>query len=417
MAKKDSKKKSKTHTSYQIASLRSAVNALSSESYEVLNELSKVNNIANVCVRILQNAVRSTPWAVTALDGTEEDVSDHIKYVEDLLKKPNSNGETYNRMIMRLVEDIARIDNGVIEKVRNVHGEVIELYSVDGSTIYPNVNDYGIFEEDAYQQFINTYTYQGTPDAAFSRDDLLVFQTNPQGGKYTGYGSSPVKAIVHTIVTQLQLMNYNAGVFNTAKIPPVLVNFKNADDDELKVMRVELERRMSENQHALGFISAEDMSAHTLRPSNSDMEYQAFYDSLIRIVAVGFGLSPMDLGVVQDVNRSTAEVQESISASRGVASMLVTIEDEINNDLIGDLAKKDEKFNRVTFKYLTSEKRNELEQAQVDSINISMGVYGPEYVRVRDGIEVNESDLRSTGYDIFSSQDLQKSKWIEFYHQ
>src|SRR6185295_12587614 len=58
------------------------------------------------------------------------------------------------------------------------------------------------------------------------------------------------------------------------------------------------------------------------RDSNRDMQFRELEDLMIRCIAIVLGLSPMDLGITFDVNRSTAEQQSDNTADTGLKPLM-----------------------------------------------------------------------------------------------
>jgi hypothetical protein len=75
---------------------------------------------------------------------------------------------------------------------------------------------------------------------------------------------------------------------------------------------------------------------HQFRPSNREsmtLEWQMY---LTRKIAGVFGLSPQDLGITFDVNRSTSEVQQENTEDRGLRPLLGIVQDYITREIVQD---------------------------------------------------------------------------------
>jgi hypothetical protein len=66
------------------------------------------------------------------------------------------------------------------------------------------------------------------------------------------------------------------------------------------------------------------------------MQYREWLDYLVRQHAVVFGLSPMDLGITFDVNRSTAEQQADTSEARGPKPLMASIQSYLTRHVVHD---------------------------------------------------------------------------------
>lgn len=359
---------------------------------EQIKALSYSNNIARVCIQIIKDVGLQVPWHITAKDGYDpSNFTGEIEFLDSLISQPNDNNDTYRSLFSRVIEDVLVFDRGVIEKVRNAKGEIVELYTVEGSTISSCYDNAGVLEDIAYKQYLNGST---TPAAEFEKDDLMLFVKNPQGGENIGKGKSPIEAIVHSVVLLVQASTYNAQFFNSAEIPPAVVNLQGAEYEQLKELQQGFQEQMKRNSHAMVWTNADSMDFQLVRPNNQDMQFMELYDKLIQIVVSAFGLSIQDVGLIQDVNRATAEVQASLSKHRGIKSMLSLIAEEINKDLVGDLAVYNSKFGALEFGYEAIDKADEKTQAEVYKIYAESGILTVDEIR------------KQLGYDSRSDQDL-----------
>jgi SPP1 gp7 family putative phage head morphogenesis protein len=363
-----------------------------------LRALSYSNNIARVCIQIIKKAVLQVDWEIIS---EEENMDGEIEFVEGLLKTPNNNSpiNTWRKIMSTIIEDVLVIDQGVIEKVKNAVGETVAMYNVAGKTIFPQIANDGTFKTPAYLQYVDgNPTNSEIPDATFEQDELLIFQANPLNGAATGKGSSPITQVIETIVATINAMNFNASYFTSSKIPPAIANFKNADVAELKRLKTAFQEELRNNDHATAFVNSEKMDYQMLRPSNQDMQFAEYYEKQVQVIVSIFGLSIQDVGLLNDVNKATAQVQSEISKNRGVRDMLSLIEEEINRDLIkGDLAvNNNPRFGLLEFKWMNLDKLEDRDQAEIDKIYIETGIKTVNEARADLGLEqLEEEELES----------------------
>jgi len=355
-----------------------------------LRALSRSNDLVRICISKIRNAVCRTPWIVRATD--EENAvtyAPQVDYINNLLKHPNSSDDSMRSLISKIVEDVLVIDSGVVEKVKNLKGEIVEIYQVDGATIRPNIDEYGVYAEPAYYQYVDPGSQ--IPDAEFDINDLLVFRVFPNGesGKI-GYGYSPVESIAMTVISSLNAMIYNSKYFDDSKLPPFLFNLAKVPAEELRAFKDAWEAQMSGKPWANVFTNAENMTAQPLRPSNVDMQFTQLNDWLTKVILSAFELNPIDMGMSESTSRSNSQTQERLTKNQGIASILDVIAQEINDDLIGDMAKIDPAFENVEFAWDNQDKIDDLTQAQVDQIYLVNGVLSPNDVRTRDGMNGRE---------------------------
>jgi hypothetical protein len=66
------------------------------------------------------------------------------------------------------------------------------------------------------------------------------------------------------------------------------------------------------------------------------MQFREWQDLLLRCIATVYGLSPMDLGITFDVNRSTATAQQENTADRGLRPLLDLVQRYITREYVWD---------------------------------------------------------------------------------
>ena len=65
------------------------------------------------------------------------------------------------------------------------------------------------------------------------------------------------------------------------------------------------------------------------------LEWQIY---LVRKIAAVFGLTPQDLGVTFDVNRSTSEIQQENTEDRGLRPLLALVQEYLTREIVWDPA-------------------------------------------------------------------------------
>lgn len=357
---------------------------------ELLRGIVASNNILRIVIDRVKHRVSKTNWFVRPKDQKDTTLENYCKYVETLLDNPNQEADdTFRSLISKLLEDILVLDRGVIEKVRNSRGAVVELFNVDGGTIKSNIDEYGLYKEPAFSQYIKGYK---EPVAQFEADDIMLFMNNPRNEVgQIGYGYSPVQNIISTVITSLEASIYNGDYFDSSKIPPMWVNLPGVSTDELIRFKQKFEESVRNGKNwDITFTNGDNMDMKPLRPSNQDMQFYELNLWLARIICAEYEISPQEIGLTQDVNRATAQVQKGIT-SEGIDNMLVTIAEEINTDLIGDLARNvDKRFRDVEFCWDVEVSVTEKERAEIDKILIETGLRTIDELRLRDGLEPME---------------------------
>jgi len=375
--------------------------------YEELRNLANANPFVAIAINKIKQKAARAEWVVKPKNKESKGLESLIEYATDLLKTPNQQDDTYTTLLKKTLDDLLTIDQGIWEKVRNQRGEVMEIYHVDGATIQEKRDDYGYFLDTAYLQFLPN-NVGGIPDAVFAKDDIMKFQANPQINK-NGRGKSPVELVLLSVVSGIRALQYNTSVFTNSAIPDSMINLKGVSTDEVVAFKSAFEAQLKGNYHANAYTNAEAIDIKLLRPSNQEMQFYELNLWLARIVISAFDMSPQEFGLTMDVNRSTAEQQAEVSKEGGLSTYLDLIEEEINVDLIGDLATIDKRFNEIEFKYVKAKDLIELKtQAEIDTMQINSGTRSTDELRLRDGLDPMPKSIEPVDA-------VQKSKLYQFY--
>lgn len=356
--------------------------------YKQMRNLAAANPIVKLAIRRIKQEIVKTPFIVRAKSEDQTgQLKPYIDRVYNLLMHPNSNDDTFRTVFLKVLDDILTLDNGVIEKVRNARGDIVELYHVDGATIFPCINDHGLYEDPAYKQYLDG-NYQSSVDAAaeFAMNEIMMFQASPSPQmEKTGYGESPLEEVITTVITGINAFLFNADFFDSSKLPPAIINLKGIDADAIVAFKNGFESQLQGKPWSNAYTNAEALDVKTLRGTNLEMQFYELNLWLARIIFGAYGLSPQEFGFTMDVNKATAESQERITEGGGYSTYRDVIAEEINNDLIGDLAQEDENYNLIEFAWDVDESLDPKVQADIDQIYVNMGKTTVDELRARDG--------------------------------
>jgi hypothetical protein len=272
------------------------------------------------------------------------------------------------------------VAHNCLELIPNSLGEVVALNSVDALTINPNMNERGEFGNIAYYQVIDEKVV-----ASFSKDEIIYMMANPQNdvNKF-GFGLSNIESILLTVQSSLNADVYNAMMFNEDNVPPGILHLGNVMEDEAESIK-ELwnAETIGKTQQMRFTFGPEKIQYFPFKNSNKEMQYIELVNWLTRLKLAVYGLSPMDANITQDVNKSTAQIQKSISNSRGVRNMKHLIEESF---LKGIFDKRGWDTIKLEFDK-TSDINDQLIQAKVDEIyTVKTGIKTENEIRDRMGL-------------------------------
>jgi flagellar basal body rod protein FlgC len=121
----------------------------------------------------------------------------------------------------------------------------------------------------------------------------------------------------------------------------------------------------------VGFIGGTEQAKWIpLRGSNRDMQFLEWQIYLVRKIAVVFGLSPQDLGVTFDVNRSTSEIQLQISEDRGLRPLMSLVQDYFTKEIVWD-ASFGGQNNNLAFRYKALNLKESTARAEMNKLSLA----------------------------------------------
>ena len=87
-------------------------------------------------ISVRKTQVSSAEWDIVPYNtDIEVDNKRMAKRIKALFDTPNATVDSFRSFVEPIVEDLLVLDAGAIEKVRNLRGETVQLWAVDGGTI------------------------------------------------------------------------------------------------------------------------------------------------------------------------------------------------------------------------------------------------------------------------------------------
>ena len=339
-------------------------------------------------INIRRSQVSSAEWHIVPADTTKPYPKRLQRDLEEFLKTPNPRNDSFRSFIEPVIEDLMVLDAGCIEKVRNLRGELVELWPVDGGTIKVNA----WWDGDALEP--RFYWYPDYEERArWLNRDFIYMINNPR--TYSAVGLSPLETLRLTIEAELYGHEYNARQVRGAAPDGVMNLGEGITRDQILDFRTFFEQEVA-GRGAIGFIGGtKDPGWIPFRESNRDMQFLEWQVYLVRKIAVVFGLSPQDLGVTFDVNRSTAEIQLQISEDRGLRTLMALIQDYLTEEVVWDDSWGGP-ANNLAFRFTALNLKETTAKAEINKLALAGTPWKtPNEARVEDGRE----PLKGEEYD------------------
>jgi hypothetical protein len=354
----------------------------------LLRQWSKYSEWVNGAINIRRSQVSAAEWQVVPFDQTKPYPKRLQKDINDFLRTPNPKNDSFRSFIEPVVEDLLVLDAGCIEKVRNLRDDLVELWPVDGGQVRVNAYWDGDPEESRY------FWYPDYKErASWKNRDFIYMMAHPTS--YSPVGFAPLETLRLTVEAELYGHEYNARQVRGAAPDGVMDLGEGVSQDQVVNFRTFFENEVA-GRGALGFIGGGKNAQYIrFRESNRDMQFLEWQVYLVRKIAVVFGLSPQDLGVTYDVNRSTAEVQLQISEDRGLRTLMALIQDYLTEEVIWDQSFGGSD-NNLAFRFTALNLKETTAKAQINHIALA----GTPWKTVNEArIEDGRQPLKGAQYD------------------
>lgn len=331
-------------------------------------------------IGVRKSQVSAAEWDIVAFD-PDKPVSQSLKdQVKGLFDRPNAATDSFRSFIEPVIEDILVLDAGVIEKVRNLRGSVSEMWGVDGGKMRVSSTWSGEASIPRYFWYPD-----GFLRASFTNDDIVYIMENP--ATYRPVGLSKLETLRLTIESELQGNTYNHRQVTQAAPDGMLDLGEGARPEQVDTFKSYWAAEVA-GRGAMAFIGGtKNAKFIPFRNSNRDMQFLEWQIYLVRKICAVFGLSPQDLGVTFDVNRSNSEVQQENTDDRGIRPLLALLQDYFTREVVWDPSFGGPD-NNLAFRFTKLNLRETLNQARVMEITLAkMPWRAVNEVRKEQGLE------------------------------
>lgn len=279
--------------------------------------------------------------------------------------------------MIKTVRDLLTIDQVAIELRRDIDGNVVDFWILDGATIRRVVHtgysgsktdfdprSYIHESSEIYQKLIKdkislipemekiayVQVVDGRPRAAYRREDLILDSMNKRTDlRFHGQNYSCLEQAMSAVTAFLNGLNFNSEAFSSGTLPKIALAFKdgNFSEDQLISLQEEFiaNFRGAAGAWRIPLINAE-VSAIDLNKSPRDMEYMKYLEFTGALTCAIFGIDSAELGLrfqqAQSVMSENMGARTSYSKDRGLNDLLGSIQNIFNKML--RLANKSDQY-------------------------------------------------------------------------
>lgn len=253
--------------------------------------------------------------------------------------------DSFERFIRKFMWDSLVYDQACMEIVPDRIGRPTEFYAVDASTFRLADTASTYLNEDEKTAVRYVQIYDGMIISEYNQEELCFGVRNPRTDiRLFGYGVSELEMLMVVVTAILYGWDYNQKAFSQGSTAKGILNFKGAiPEKQLKAFRRHWYQMIAgvENAWRTPITNAEDLQWIGMQNSNRDMEYNAWFDFLIKIACAMFTIDPVEINFKygntgQKGGLTEASNQEKITESkeRGLRPLLRFAETCLNQWVI-----------------------------------------------------------------------------------
>lgn len=349
-----------------------------------LRRWAKTNEFTRTAINRRKQQIAQASWRLVRRDKPNDKPDPAVEaIVQDLFDNVNTKNESSRSLMDQVIEDLLILDAGCIEKEKTNDGRIVNLWAVNGATILPDPTwDGSDPSKPRYFQIV-----PGREAIQLRNDQLIYIMSSPS--THSNVGWSPVETLVRIIRAELFAEDYNYDMI-TRFVPRGILDLGFGVTDEQRDAFREFWSSEIEGTEALAVINRPENLASAnssaagvkyIPLTAEDFEKRLAYQKwLATKTAAVFQMDLLVFNLSEAVHKSVGK-QLTARTDEGANALARLIAEYITREIIWEI--DPERNHRFEFDDLND--RDALAQAQIDQINMNIGVTFPNEVRARDG--------------------------------
>ena len=328
----------------------------------------------SMCINTIVNEVTSIDFRVVPKKETST-AERHAEEVNEFLAAPNANDESFKQILRAVSRDVLEVDAGVIEKVFNKKGDMVELYARDGASFLVDVDQNGMVT--GYYQY--SYAQPGLY-RKFDVKEIVYIVEHPRS--YSPYGYSHVQALADIIKTLIYSISWNLTFFKENAIPSGILSILDISETEREYFEEYWNTKLKGKPHKLPILNKEvKWQPFTFTPE--DLRFLESQEWYLKLVMATFGVTPNEMGFTETVNKATSESQSKIFRRKAIRPLIDLLEYHINLEIIPEFGYSD-----IQFKFIpATDLDEEIAKRRVWETDIKYGIRTPNEIRAELGLD------------------------------
>jgi len=352
-------------------------------SFQQLISLADNYDLLRLVIETRKDQVSKMPWhfrlkqlpGVKIADMQSKTLTDpRIRDLTEFFKKPDGD-HSWQQWIRAVLEDIFVTDALSIYPRRTNGGGIWAIDVVDGQYIKRLIDQNGRTPQPpsfAYQQII-----KGLPATNIKASEMAYCPRNIRSRRIYGFG--PVEQILITINLALRRQMSQLAYYTSGNVPEMIISAPDTWSlEEIDKLQKMLDQYSGDLQARRRMWIVPE--AKNILQTKAEMLKDEMDEWLARVVCYCFSVPPTPF--VRIMNRATSQSLQEAALAEGLIPLMSFLE-EVMNMLIQDPYFINE--SDIEFAWQDEQQSDQLKQAQIDKIYVSMGKYSIDELRERDG--------------------------------
>lgn len=283
--------------------------------------------------------VRARSWKVVPVEdpkapAAQRKYQGEIDRVTAFLSQPNRiDGLRLSTWLGQAVEECLVTDALVFHKQMSRDGNLMALVQIDGATIKPLIDQWGHIV--GYQQILYGYPstqYRAPEVGEYGAGELAYWVYKPRVNSI--YGTSPLEEILPTILTAIKRTQTQLAWYTEGTVPDAFLESPETwGPDQIAQYQTWLDNELSDTTSRRKLRVIPGGSTYTqAKPFAFSKEEE---EAIAALILAHMGVPKMVL--VSQVNRATAEAQQSDSADTGLQPLIKWLEENLTTIVQEDL--------------------------------------------------------------------------------
>ncbi len=390
-----------------------------------------------MCISTIIDEVAAVEWnIIVSEDFDAESKKAEIEHVEKFFDNPNTNKESFEKILRKVVRDILEVDSGIIVKQFNLKEEMVGIVAKDGATFTKNPDIFGMFTDreelliDAQilrtQQERNNFAsggvslsfteartqaayfqygwVTGIKPIPFGKREIIWLERHPRTDQF--YGRSPMEILADAVQVLIYGIEDNLKYFSDNNIPRGVLGLEDSDADAIKGFEQMWEEKTRErdivgNWRRKPFqmpVINKKPTFTRIQFTNAELELIAQQKWFSKMVWASFGVTATELGYTEDAKGMANQiVQSQVFKKRAINPMLRLLEFHLNKEIISEFDYEGIEFKFNLFDVEEERKKADLYEVQLNTFRTVNEIRKEEGLEeVEDGDKVKGAVSENT---------------------